>query len=158
MDIQQIIILIIALYGAIISTILLYNNFYPNLKKLKIESSTIKSINSNEDFFMIKCVNNGRRPITITSYGIYFSSEKDKLKAPFTFENNNPKKLPLKLEDGDSYKVYSDTNNKGLTTGILMDVLNRISNNGTKDFVEGDRARKALNAIFQIEVGEEDRS
>jgi hypothetical protein len=55
----------------------------------------------------------------------------------------------------DKYTVYSDTNNRGLTTGILMDVLNRLDK-GDKIYVEGHEANKVLSALSQIEVGEEE--
>jgi len=64
--------------------------------------------------------------------------------------------LVLTMADGgDTYTVYSDTGNTGLTIGILMDVIKRLDDNGTKVYIEDEKkVSEVLNAIYRIEVCE----
>lgn len=64
--------------------------------------------------------------------------------------------LTMSDSEGDSYKVYSDTNNRGLTTGILMDVLNRLSGDDNQVYVEKEKAKEVLNAIYRIEIDDDE--
>ena len=70
MDEIQLTTLIIALYGALLSTILAVYKFYENWKRLKVELSygIISDEPQIRDVLTLSCSNLGKRPITLTSY------------------------------------------------------------------------------------------
>jgi hypothetical protein len=89
--------LIIATYGAILSTILAIYKFLEDRKRLKVEvsPSLVASGSGVQKALDLICSNLGKRPITIISYGITLPNKRN-----IFFFNRSPQALPCTLSDG----------------------------------------------------------
>lgn len=98
MDYIQIATILIAVYGAFLSTILAIYKISSDRKRLKVNLDlAVKSdsINKPRNVLSLSCANIGKRPITIQSYGIEMPNKKN-----IFFKNECPDELPKTLSDG----------------------------------------------------------
>ena len=111
----QVVTIIIALYGAILSTLHIVHLFLEKKKNLKV---TIMVVNKRMDIGMIKipclslvCSNIGKQPIKIVNFGIYIPQKKWRLSLPLL--DFSEEKLPKKLFFGDNFVIDTPLNKFG---------------------------------------------
>jgi len=103
----------IAIYGAILSTILVIREFLKGRRSVKVTCNLSYSINPINNqiwgLISIKIVNKGYRPVTVTDVALL-------LKNGFTFKqhrnaiglNSLSDILPQKISDGESIEIFFD--------------------------------------------------
>ncbi|PNX47154.1 MAG: hypothetical protein BV456_11340 [Thermoplasmata archaeon M8B2D] len=109
LSLQEWIILVVAVWGAGLSTLLGILKFIENKRILKIQLSSglIRLSSSNiPTVIMITCTNIGKRPMQITSYGLKLPDKKFLSVMQPIF----PIKFPMKLSDGDSFTLHFHIN------------------------------------------------
>ena len=108
MDTVETATILIALWGALLSTILAVREYFKDRRKVKVTySSVITSNNLGNPITLVevKVVNIGHRPITITGGGLLLSDGRTLVQP---LQNIIPVKLPARLDDGDSVSIYLD--------------------------------------------------
>lgn len=93
----------LAIYGAFLSTIAVSWNIYNAFQdrpKIKIETNFGSIIGDKRTLLLIKAINKGRRPITLSSFGVR-CGENDLL-------NIYPHNLPFELREGKSHSEWFD--------------------------------------------------
>lgn len=103
----------IAIYGALLSTILAIREFLKGIRKIKVTCNLLHTINPkiNKPWQLIEIsiINKGYRPVTITSAGLLLNNND----TFFQLENAIGQKtlsstLPKKINDGDVITIYFD--------------------------------------------------
>ena len=115
MDYIQIATILIAVYGAFLSTILAIYKISSDRKRLKVNLDLAvisDSINKPQNVLSLSCANIGKRPITIQSYGIEMPNKNN-----FFFINECPDKLPKTLSDGEGCTLCG--NLQGITKVLI---------------------------------------
>lgn len=98
----------LAIWGAILSTILAILEIIKNKRKLRVNFSYEPSVSESGEpklFIRVYAVNLGHRPITIIGAGILLQNGIEYLQGHYTV-GQNP--LPKKLEDGDNLTFFID--------------------------------------------------
>ena len=94
---------IIAIYGAILSTIAIGWNIYNNLQdrpKIEVKASIgFFTPDTSKTFFFVKAINKGKRPISLSSVGIRLQNDQDLINLK-TFS------LPSELNEGKSHTEW----------------------------------------------------
>ncbi|MGH9351550.1 MAG: hypothetical protein ACRD2G_05235, partial [Terriglobia bacterium] len=99
---------IIAAYGAVLSTILGIREFRQNTRRIRVFCETAvaaSALGGRWDFVVIKAINNGPRPVTITTAGLQMNN---KYCFSQVASNLGRNPLPTKLEFGDMVKFSFD--------------------------------------------------
>lgn len=145
---SEIFTLIVAVYGALLSTVIAIRELTKDKRRVKVTCNvSLVPLSSDEtwEFISIDVVNIGHRPIQISSAGIimsdgnYYTQLSSKL-------GKNP--LPKKLEDGESFTIMFDVDK-------IIEVLkhsNRQNVKYTKAFVsdaEGNKYKARLPRFFK---------
>jgi len=104
--------LTLALWGAILSTILGLNELWSRRKKLKVKNEIFYDTLTGEGleaFYTLSCVNIGERIIRLQNFGLLLPN-----KEKFCFNDNSskPVNLPMNLSDGENISI--DANGKQL--------------------------------------------
>jgi len=108
LDDIQLVTIIMALYGALLSTSLAAYKFYENWRRLKVKlsygsygpsSGSYGSIRSGPSqiypVLLLSCSNLGKRPITLNSYGFALPNKRN-----YFFQNESSQSFPCTLSDG----------------------------------------------------------
>jgi hypothetical protein len=100
--------LLLALWGAILSTILGLNELWSRRKKLKVKNEIFYDMLTSEGieaYYTLSCVNTGERIIRLQTYGLLLPNG-----VKLAFNDNNPKPVnfPLNLKDGDNVSVNAN--------------------------------------------------
>ncbi len=100
----EIITLIIAGWGALLSTFLAVIKIVENRQKLQVTLEySVPSTNPDQMNLSIGSTNVGKRPVTINGCGIRLPNKRN-----ITIFTNFPTELPVRLEDGDSLTIWDD--------------------------------------------------
>lgn len=113
--------LLVAIYGAIVSTILAIlqiRKHYQDCGKLKVTASICLLIPdiSNMEYLNITAINIGRRPVTLTNVGGHLKKHEEDRRA-FVFKNTYIT-LPKKLEESEKVEVVLEPLSKELKDTI----------------------------------------
>lgn len=106
--------ILIAIYGAALSTALLITMLLENRRMLKVVLSTSDIIvhrpGQTEIVMKLSCSNIGKRPITLNSYGVELPNKKILM-----FFNQAPDRLPKTLKDGEQCVLWKNLKNVSKT-------------------------------------------
>jgi len=108
MDTSEFLTLIIALYGAILSSVVFWRERQKELRTIRVTcdvSFGVSPIGVTGRYLSIGAVNVGHRPITIIQAGLKLNTGENVIQ-PMNDPNFYP--IPKKLEDSDSVTVYMD--------------------------------------------------
>lgn len=135
MSVTEILTLVIALWGAVLSTILGVHQLRRDRVQVEVKigwAMTLSAIDSSEEYISIQATNVGHRPVTIASGGFLTSGDDSILVI-----DNLPGAdvLPKKLEDGDSVTLYFGMNRMSQIEADLFQQDTRL----TKAFVKDER-------------------
>ncbi|MHB8157137.1 MAG: hypothetical protein ACYDEQ_07050 [Desulfocucumaceae bacterium] len=104
---------IIAIYAAIISTVTLYYFLAQSRINIRVSALRGEEAGLNKSLLVITAVNNGKRPLTITLFGV-ITPEGKKIVVPGTDSLSSIPALPTRLKDGQACTGYFDLD-KNLT-------------------------------------------
>lgn len=102
---SEIITLVIAIYGASLSTIIAIREFTKDRRRVKVECFPV-ILSTGSNMIMIRVVNTGHRPIQINQAGLLLSNGQSVTQLQSSI---GIIPLPKKLEDGESLEIMFDT-------------------------------------------------
>ncbi len=136
MSLTELLTFLIALYGAIVSTVLAIKELRKENRRVRVSCMMAMAPSPSGqmwEFVALKAVNIGHRPVQITIAGLILSNVYLVMQVA---SNIGPSPLPKKLEDGDSVTVMLDfdeivktSNEKGknafYTKAVMQDAEGR---------------------------------
>ena len=114
-DLLTVITILIALWGAVLSTILAFKDFHRDRRSLKVSYglAITSDLGGNSiTLICVEAVNTGHRPITITGGGLLIDDGRTFVQP---YNRAIPTKFPARLEDGESLHLYIDLDRAQLT-------------------------------------------
>lgn len=117
----------LAIWGALLSTMLAIREFSKDRKRIVVKSSTGalqsgRMHGRNKEIFTIRAINTGYRPVQITAAGFVLSNSSE-MQCPMDVAGNYP--LPKVISDGESVTVtcYLDSLQKSIEEGRKKDPM-----------------------------------
>lgn len=98
---------IIAIYAAIISTFTLHHYFSLSQINIKVTLQLGEEVGLSNNILAITAVNNGKKPLTFTVFGI-ITPEGKKLVVPARDNESSVPPLPARLKEGQACTGYLD--------------------------------------------------
>ena len=120
MDYIQIATILMAVYGAFLSTILAIYKISSDRKRLKVNLNigiAPDNLNTQHKVLFLSCSNLGKRPITLQSYGIEMPNKRF-----LFFINESHDSLPKTLSDGEGCTLFS--NSQEITKALIEEGYN----------------------------------
>lgn len=109
---------ILAIWGAILSTVLAIQRLQENRRRLKVEVGiSLIGAATVEKYLYLHASNISKRPISLSSYGLLLPDKKQ-----YWRENESPYQFPTLLTDGQATEIWMK----------LEDVLNKLKKEGYK--------------------------
>lgn len=107
MPIEEDLTTFVALWGAILATILAIYQYHNSFPRLKVEHGTPVIMSDitipPRVVFLMQATNWGKRSVLVLSYGLYIPKKKKKYVFPFNVEPDN---LPKMLKDGEMVNLW----------------------------------------------------
>jgi len=96
---------ILAIWGAILSTVLAIQRLQENRRRLKVDIgiSVAKTSAGVKKYLFIQATNISKRPISLSSYGLLSPDGN-----VYLLGNESPDPFPTQLEDGEATEIWMD--------------------------------------------------
>ena len=103
----------IAIYGALLSTILAIREFLKGRRRIKVTCNLSLTVNPNNNkpwwLIAINIINRGYRPVTITSVALLLKNGESLVRLKNAIDQKSlSDKLPQKINDGEHIEIFFD--------------------------------------------------